>query len=216
MAQCLERIAYGKLYVSGYAGILYCYDVKTGDLLWTYGNGGEGNSTSSGFVTPYGRYPIFISTIADGKVYSNHNRTLTKLSTLQRRTTTRNQRNRRNRNLDNHRLRQPNVRWSISSRRRLLNCPQLLRRRIYCIGKGPSALTVTAPNIAATSGTPSCNTRYSHRHCSRHKTNEQAARFPNGVPAVSDASQAAWMEYVYMQKPKPTDVTGVPITIRCN
>ena len=69
MAQCLERIAYGKLYVAGYAGILYCYDVKTGDILWTYGNGGEGNSTLSGFVTPYGRYPIFLSTIADGKVY---------------------------------------------------------------------------------------------------------------------------------------------------
>ncbi len=69
MAQCLERIAYGKLYVSGYAGILYCYDVKSGDLLWSYGNGGEGNTTQSGFLTPYGRYPIFISTIADGKVY---------------------------------------------------------------------------------------------------------------------------------------------------
>jgi hypothetical protein len=42
---------------------------------------------------------------------------------------------------------------------------------------------------------------------------EQAARFPNGVPAVSDASQSAWMEYVYMQKPKPTDATGVLVSI---
>ncbi len=42
---------------------------------------------------------------------------------------------------------------------------------------------------------------------------EQAARFPNGVPAVSDASQSAWMQYVYMQKPKPTDVTGVTVSI---
>ena len=42
---------------------------------------------------------------------------------------------------------------------------------------------------------------------------EQAARFPNGVPAVSDASQGAWMEYVYMQKPKPTNVTGVPVSL---
>ena len=43
--------------------------------------------------------------------------------------------------------------------------------------------------------------------------NEQAARFPNGVPAVSDASMSAWMEYVYMQKPRPTDITGVPVSI---
>ena len=45
------------------------------------------------------------------------------------------------------------------------------------------------------------------------KQNEQAARFPQGVPAVSDESQTAWMEYVYMQKPRPTDTTGVPVII---
>jgi hypothetical protein len=45
------------------------------------------------------------------------------------------------------------------------------------------------------------------------KQTEQAGRFPNGVPAVSDASMGAWMEYVYMQKPRPTDVTGVPVAI---
>jgi len=41
----------------------------------------------------------------------------------------------------------------------------------------------------------------------------QAARFPNGIAAVSDESQGSWMEYVYMQKPRPIDVTGVPITL---
>ncbi|MBT0160348.1 carboxypeptidase regulatory-like domain-containing protein [Candidatus Bathyarchaeota archaeon A05DMB-2] len=45
------------------------------------------------------------------------------------------------------------------------------------------------------------------------KQKEQAARFPNGVPAVSDESMSAWMEYVYMQKPKPTNVTGVTVKI---
>jgi hypothetical protein len=43
--------------------------------------------------------------------------------------------------------------------------------------------------------------------------NEQAARFPNGVPAMSDASMKDWMAYVYMQKPRPQDATGVPIVI---
>lgn len=43
--------------------------------------------------------------------------------------------------------------------------------------------------------------------------NEQAARFPNGVPAVSDESMSDWMEYVYMQRPRPSDVTGVDVVI---
>ncbi len=43
--------------------------------------------------------------------------------------------------------------------------------------------------------------------------NEQAARFPAGVPAVSDASQAAWMEYVYMKQEKPTNATGVSVIV---
>jgi hypothetical protein len=39
------------------------------------------------------------------------------------------------------------------------------------------------------------------------------ARFPNGVPVVADANMSAWMEYVYMQFPRPTDVVGVDVTI---
>jgi hypothetical protein len=42
---------------------------------------------------------------------------------------------------------------------------------------------------------------------------EQIARFPNGVPAVADKSQTGWMEYVYMQKPRPTDTVGVDVTL---
>jgi hypothetical protein len=213
MAQCLERIAYGKLYVSGYAGVIYCYDVKTGDLLWSYGNGGEGNSTLSGFVTPYGRYPLFISTIADGKVYT---------------TTTEHS---------------PNAPLYKDAKMRALNATtgaeiwtltdygnqmyggqspiadgylttlNSYDGRIYSIGKGPSALTVTAPDVAAASGTPIVIRGTITDIAAGTTQDEQAARFPNGVPAVSDASQGAWMEYVYMQKPKPTDITGVPITL---
>jgi len=61
--------AYGNLYAAGYDGILYCYDDATGELKWTYGNGGEGNSTYAGLDTVYGHYPIFVDVIADGKVY---------------------------------------------------------------------------------------------------------------------------------------------------
>lgn len=63
------RVAYGNFYFAGYGGILYCFDVKTGDLKWTYGNGGPGNSTSSGLTTAWGHYPLFMPAIADGKVF---------------------------------------------------------------------------------------------------------------------------------------------------
>jgi hypothetical protein len=42
---------------------------------------------------------------------------------------------------------------------------------------------------------------------------EQAARFPGGLPCISDASMNDWMNYVYMQKPKPTNATGVEVTL---
>ncbi|MCL1977470.1 MAG: hypothetical protein FWG55_05145, partial [Candidatus Bathyarchaeota archaeon] len=37
--------------------------------------------------------------------------------------------------------------------------------------------------------------------------------FPNGVPAVSDASMSEWMLYVYKQFEQPMDITGLPIQI---
>ncbi|MFW6117844.1 MAG: hypothetical protein ACOC6G_04585, partial [Thermoproteota archaeon] len=42
---------------------------------------------------------------------------------------------------------------------------------------------------------------------------EQAARFPNGVPAMSDDDMQEWMEYVYMQQPKPEGAEGVPVKL---
>jgi len=42
---------------------------------------------------------------------------------------------------------------------------------------------------------------------------DRTARFPDGIAAVSEESQQAWMEYVYMQQPKPTNTTGVQVTI---
>ena len=34
-----------------------------------------------------------------------------------------------------------------------------------------------------------------------------------GTPAIADASMTQWMEYEYMQKPMPTNATGVPVSI---
>ena len=49
---------------------MFCYDATTGDLLWTYGNGGEGNSTAAGYNLAYGHYPTQIYAIGNGVVYT--------------------------------------------------------------------------------------------------------------------------------------------------
>jgi hypothetical protein len=83
--------------------------------------------------------------------------------------------------------------------------------QIYSIGKGPSATTVTvSPKISA-QGAKVLLEGTVIDTAAGTKQAEQAARFPHGVPAVSDKSMSAWMEYVYMQKPKPTEVTGVKV-----
>ena len=63
-------VAYGHLYSSAYGGTVYCYNDKTGALLWTYGNGGEGNSTNAGLNYPYGVYPTQLQAIGNGIVYT--------------------------------------------------------------------------------------------------------------------------------------------------
>ena len=206
-------VVYGKIYFTGYGGILYAYDVKTGDLLWTYGNGGPGNSTFGGLEVSYGYYPTFIDVIADGKVF---------LGTTEH---------------------SPNSPYYKDAKYRAINATDGTEvwtlmgwgtgmdttydrvadgffvfmnsydMQVYSVGKGPSALTVEAPMSAIAKGSSLVIRGTVTDVSAGTKQKEQAARFPNGVPAVSDESMEAWMEYVYMQKPKPVDATGVPIVL---
>ena len=205
--------AYGKLYYSGFGGVLYCYDTKTGNLLWTYGNGGEGNSTNSGLQTAWGNYPIFITTIADGKVY---------LETGEHSPNTPLYKGARARCVDAETGEEiwTLLSWGGHHRREGFAVADghyvytnHYDMQIYSIGKGPSKLTVDAP-LAAVSKGQSLIIRGTVTDIAAGTTQkEQAARFPNGVPCVSDESQTAWMEYVYMQQSKPLDATGVEVSI---
>ncbi|MBT0159410.1 PQQ-like beta-propeller repeat protein [Candidatus Bathyarchaeota archaeon A05DMB-2] len=206
-------VAYDKAYWTGYGGITYCYDVKTGDLLWTYGNGGPGNSTASGLETPWGNYPTFVDVIADGKVY---------LSTTEHSPNTPLYKDALFRCIN---ATTGEEIWTLMGYATnmyggtdlvadgflaFLNCYDM---QIYCVGKGPSALTVTAPDVGVEVGKSIVIRGTVMDISAGTKQDEQAARFPNGVPAVSDESMKEWMEYVYMQKPKPTNVIGVPVKI---
>jgi hypothetical protein len=85
--------------------------------------------------------------------------------------------------------------------------------RIYAYGKGPTEISLSTPSVGVTTATPITITGSIIDISAGTKQEAQAANFPSGVPAVSDDSMAAWMEYVYMQQQKPTNTTGVPITI---
>ncbi len=208
-----SNIAYGKIYSSAYGGVLYCYDSKTGNLLWTNGNGNTpGNSTQSGYEVP-GPYPTFISAIGNGVVYtitSEHTveTPIYKGATMRGINAT-----------DGTQI------WALSN----VNTEFLATsyaiadgytvtfngydNQIYVVGRGPSKTTVTAPDIAITQGSSVVIRGTVTDISAGTKQDEQAARFPNGVPVVSDASMQDWMGYVYQQMPRPTDLHTLGVTV---
>ncbi len=85
--------------------------------------------------------------------------------------------------------------------------------QLYCYGKGPSQTTVIAPNVGVTTSTPITIRGTVTDIASGSQQDAMIANFPNGLPAVSDASMTPFMEAVYEQQPMPHNITGVPVTI---
>ncbi len=207
------QFAYGNFYSMGYSGILYCYDAQTGNLKWTYGNGGEGNSTYSGLNTPFGDYPSFINAVGNGIIYtvaSEHTiNTPIYKGALERAINA----------TDGTEI------WTISGYTGEFSAMSYAiadgyatwyngyDNSIYVVGRGPSALTVTAPNNSADSGAPVVIRGTVTDTAAGTTQTQQAGQFPNGVPVSSDASMKDWMGYVYQQKPLPTNFTGVQVTL---
>lgn len=193
-------------YTAGFAGIVSGYNMTTGQKAWEFYGG------SSGFDTTYGTWAFYgASIIADGKIFIAHNE---------------------------HSPDQPLWRgmkmwainvttgegiWNVSGAYQggrnamgaladgLLVTHNAMDNQIYAFGKGPSAVTATASPKVTPLGASVLLEGTVMDIAAGTKQNEQAARFPNGVPAVSDESMTYWMEYVYMQRPRPTDTTGVPV-----
>ena len=82
--------------------------------------------------------------------------------------------------------------------------------QLYCFGKGQSATTVSSPDTAVPKGTPILI----KGTVTDQSPGETCLGIPAaGTPAISDESMSAWMEYLYMQRPKPTDATGVSVVL---
>jgi hypothetical protein len=202
--------AYGNIYVQGFGGEMFCYDTSDGSLLWKF------NNTNSGIDTSWGLMPIFVASVADGKVYAFNNEhspnaPLYKGYSIYCLNATTGE--------EIYKM----LSWSgqtggQGTSTAILADGSLVYynyydNQVYNVGKGPSKTTVSAPNLAAASGQSILITGSVTDIAAGTTQQEQAGKFPNGVPAVSDASMSVWMEYVYMDQPKPTNVTGVPVQI---
>jgi hypothetical protein len=203
-----------KIYITGYGGIVRAYDIKNGTEVWNYTAGGIG------YESPYGNYPLSVGKIADGKIYlysSEHSPTmpLWRGSSL--------------RALDWETGQEvfKVAHWgtSFALGDGILVGLDLYDNRIYAYGKGPSSTTVAAsPSINGkdvvitgtvideSSGTKQ---RFDIAPAIGVLGTEQAGRFPNGVPAISDQDQSAWMEYVYKQQEgaRTPNAKGVDVTL---
>jgi outer membrane protein assembly factor BamB len=87
--------------------------------------------------------------------------------------------------------------------------------QIYCIGKGPSATTVSAPQNVPTLGSSVVitGTVTDQSPSGRHNVAGSLDFSLKGTPAIGDESMDAWMEYMFHQRPKPTNATGVEVIL---
>ena len=189
----MHHIAYGKLFTQGYDGYLRAWDLADGSLSWEYFFG------SAGFETAYNALPSYAGfNIADGKIYltnDDHSPDSVpwrggKLWVVDAET--------------------GELVWSISGWIRhgaiadgIYTALNSLDGQVYTFGKGLSKTTISAPKVEIIQG---------QKVVIEGTVTDESPGQP-GTPAISDEDMSAWMEYLHMQKPIPTDAKGVEISL---
>ena len=193
----------GKFYIGAYDGHMYAYNLDDGSLAWKFSSGDAGTNT------PTGTFPFWGGpAVVPGKVYagtSEHSPTLplqkgNKLYCIDDTT--------------------GEEIWSIafggggsSIADGKLVVTNEYDGLIYCFARGPTETSVSIKNDVIEAGSSVLITGSVIDQSPATKQDDLAVRYPNGVPAVSEESMTAWMEYLYMMRPTPMDATGVPVTI---
>ena len=202
--------ANGICYMWGFGGTIYAIDMSNGNIVWHTTT--EQLSGPSGSDTPYGTWPLWtftVGSVAGGMLFVP----------------------------EGHQYSPPMFRgasqlainttngdpvWSMlgfdvtsgpAVADGVMTTFNSYDNQIYAYGMGPTKTTVNAPSVGVTTKTPITITGTIADISAGSQQEAVAANFPNGLPAMSDQSQSTWMEYVYMQQPCPTNVTGVPVTI---
>ena len=185
--------AYGNLYGLAYDGI-YAFNWTNGKINWKY----EAPPPYA-YESSYGNYPFMGSVvIADGKLYAQNNEH-TPTSPLTR----------------GWKLHCVDAItgegiWNITGSMTpgavadgYLTAGNMYDGYMYVFGKGQSATTVTVP---------STEVQVEQSFTITGTVLDMSPGQP-GTAAVSDEDMATWMEYLHMQKPKPTDAKGVTVTL---
>ena len=198
------EVAYGIAFIWDFGGYVNALNATTGKVLWTY------VPSDAGYDTPYGVYPLWqfgTQGIADGKLFLSQSRmynpplfpNASKIA------------------LDCF---TGELVWSemgFYGREPAAFADGYMLQwnsydnQIYSVGKGPTKTTVSAPQTALPTGTTVLISGRVTDESPGTKDSDRTARFPNGVPAIADGGMSKWMEYLYMQQPKPTDATGVQV-----
>jgi hypothetical protein len=183
--------AYGMSYQGTYSGYMVALNGSTGKEVWSFSSG------NSGLETPYGSWPMFNGPIVGGDVvycgYSEH---------------TPNEPLYRGAQLFALDAKTGKELWSVDSYLTVkaiadgyLVTVNAYDNQLYVLGKGPSKTTISAPQVVVAKGIGVLMTG----------TVTDQSPGAKDTPAISDESMADWMEYLYMQKPIPSNATGVPV-----
>ena len=202
-------IGYDKLFSTGVSGTVYCYDLGTGDLLWTYDA-----------VDPYSEilwannWWLFNLFVTDGKLYAGH----LEHSPVDPRP--------RGGPFICLNVTNGDVIWRANGLFRqtlwgglgiigdsIIATQDTYDQRIYGIGKGPSATTAYIQNDVITDGDSVLVKGMVTDVSPGTNSANLEMRFPNGVPAVADANMSEWMLYVYKQFERPANVMGVEVVV---
>jgi len=182
-----------KFYVLSYDGHVWAYEAETGKTAWKFYSGYAGTDK------PFGTWPFWTAPAsADGKVYAStgeHSQT--------------NPRAKGDRLFAINDTDGTEI-WSITGMYggKSIGDNKLLTVSgstglLYCFGKGPTAVTISTMQNFIPKGTGVLITGT--------VTDQSPAQ--KGAAVVSDDSMTAWMEYLHMMRPKPTNVTGVTVKL---
>jgi len=201
--------AYGKLYSTGVAGIMYAYDLKTGETVWTY----EVHDPYNEFLFANNWWQ-WITFITDGKIYSGHaehspidpkprggafvcldaetGELIWRANGLFHQT-----------------------RWGGRAviGDSIMATMDTYDGQVYAVGKGPSKITADAQTDVVTLGGAAIVKGSVLDVSPGTEDTRIKLRFPDGVPAVADESMSDWMLYVYKQFERPADIKGVTVKI---
>jgi hypothetical protein len=202
-----QSAGYGMVYSGMLDGRIYAWNTTTGKLVWSYYSGNASYSQ-------YGTFPFWGNiVVADGKLYSatgEHtvpnpipygyelyclNATTGELIWNYPSFCT---------------YTHASVGFGDGIAAGLLFYQNMYDGNLYMFGKGQSAITVSAPDLACTVGTPIVI----KGTVTDQSPGQTGLGIPEaGTPAISDQDQSQWMQYLFNNAPKPTNATGVPVTI---